>query len=244
MLDHSSKADRTTAFKYLRGGLGLIGIPLLLGLGGWQLQRAEQKQLWLDQQSTSPVQDAATALQRLQQQDWVPINLEVEIRPQHALLLDNRTLNGQAGYEVIVPVRVEGGTFWLANLGWIKAPERREQLPAFQLRQQSIRVEAVLRRPTASVTLADQPEESGWPRRIQSVELKQIGATLDLPLEAAMLHLRTKVSEQITPRAAVLQGITPQRHQGYAVQWFALALALLLWLLWAGHHDRRSGNGQ
>lgn len=244
MLDHPSKADRTTAFKYLRGLLALIGLPLLLGLGCWQLQRSEQKQVWLDQQARSPVNDAATALQQLQQQEWVPVSMEVELRPQHTWLLDNRTLNGQVGYEVIVPVRVDDGSFWLANLGWIRAPGRREQLPAFQLRPQRLRVEGMLRRPTGSVTLADQPEETGWPRRIQSVELEQLRAALGIPLEAAMLYLRTEVCEQITPRAAVLQGITPQRHQGYAVQWFSLALALLLWLLWAGRHDRRSRNGQ
>jgi cytochrome oxidase assembly protein ShyY1 len=59
-----------------------------------------------------------------------------------------------------------------------------------------------------------------------------------------MLHLITTVSDQITPRGDIRRGISPQRHQGYAVQWFALALTLLLWLLWAGRHDRRQGDGR
>ncbi len=95
---------------------------MLFGLGYWQLQRAEQKQIWLDQQAVEPMTRAATALRQLERQAWVPVRLEVELLPYRIFLLDNRTLNGRVGYEVIVPMRVDEGSLWLASLGWVEAP--------------------------------------------------------------------------------------------------------------------------
>jgi cytochrome oxidase assembly protein ShyY1 len=244
MSDQPSKADSPVAFKYLRWLLALLGVPLLFGLGYWQLQRAEQKQIWLDQQAVEPMTRAATALRQLERQAWVPVRLEVELLPYRIFLLDNRTLNGRVGYEVIVPMRVDEGSLWLASLGWVEAPSHRDRLPALQLEQQRIQVDGVLAHPTGSMTLADLPAEVGWPRRIQSVDLEQIRQALEMEVEAVMLHLKTPMSDQITPRSAMHQGVSPQRHQGYAVQWFALAITLLLWLFWAARHGRRQGDGK
>jgi cytochrome oxidase assembly protein ShyY1 len=244
MSGQASKADSPAAFKYLRWLLALLGVPLLFGLGYWQLQRAEQKRMWLEQQAVEPLTRAESALKQLERQAWVPVRLEIELLPYRIFLLDNRTLNGRVGYEVIIPARVDQGAPWLASLGWIEAPSRRDRLPVLQLERQRLQVDGLLAHPAGSMTLADLPAEVGWPRRIQSVDLDQIRQALGIDVEAVMLHLITPVSDQITPRGDIRRGISPQRHQGYAVQWFALALTLLLWLLWAGRHDRRQGDGR
>lgn len=244
MSDQPSKADRPTVFKYLRWLLALFGVPFLFALGYWQLQRAEQKQLWLEQQSAVPLTRSDSALKQLEYQAWVPVRLEVELLPYRIFLLDNRTHDGRVGYEVIIPVRVDEGLPWLASLGWIQAPARRDELPKLQLDRKLLQVDGMLARPTASMTLAELPAEVGWPRRIQSVDLQMITEALGQEVESAMLHFKTRVNDGIVPRAQIHQGIGPGRHQGYAVQWFALSITLLLWLLWAGRHDRRQDHGE
>ncbi|GAA0698596.1 hypothetical protein GCM10009104_28900 [Marinobacterium maritimum] len=238
MANTSSKADRRRRFKYVRLGLWLLGVPLLLFLGSWQLQRAEQKRIWLQQLDDTPATTVTGALERLEHYEWVPVQLEIELVPLKVFLLDNRTRQGQVGYEVVVPVRVDEGSWWLGSLGWIAAPPLREQLPEVELARRWVRVEAVLSRPLQSVTLAESQIEPGWPRRIQSLDLEQIREALAMPVEPLVLHLKTAVSDVILPRERIYTGIEPERHLGYAVQWFGLALALSVWLVWAGRRER------
>ncbi len=239
MANTSSKADSRRRFKRIRLGLWLLGVPLLLSLGGWQLQRAEQKRVWLQQLDEAPATTVNGALERLEHYDWVPVRLEIELVPLKIFLLDNRTRQGRAGYEVVVPIRVDEGSWWLASLGWVAAPARREQLPEVELARRWLRAEGVLSRPLESVTLAASQVEPGWPRRIQSLDLKQIREALAVPVEPLLLHLKTVVSEAILPRAKIYTGIEPERHIGYAVQWFGLALALVVWLVWVGRKERQ-----
>jgi cytochrome oxidase assembly protein ShyY1 len=235
----SSKADSRRRFKWLRLGLWLLGVPLLLFLGSWQLQRAEQKRVWLQQLNEAPATTVSGALERLARYDWVPVQLQIELVPMKVFLLDNRTWQGRVGYEVVVPIRVDEGSWWLGSLGWIAAPPRREQLPEVELSRRWLNVEGVLSRPMASVTLAASQVEPGWPRRIQSLDLQQISTALAMPVEPLVLHLKTAVSEVIMPREKIYTGIEPERHVGYAVQWFGLALVLMIWLVWAGRRERR-----
>jgi len=234
-----SKADSHRRFKRVRLGLWLLGVPLLLCLGGWQLQRADQKQAWLQQLADTPATTVTGALERLEHYDWVPVRLEIELVPLKVFLLDNRTWQGRVGYEVVVPVRVDEGSWWLGSLGWIAAPPRRDQLPDIELVRRWVRVEAVLSRPLESVTLSASQMEPGWPRRIQSLDLQQIREALAMQIEPLVLHLKTAVSEAVLPRTSIYTGIRPERHIGYAVQWFGLALVLMVWLIWAGRQERR-----
>ncbi|MBA4501076.1 SURF1 family protein [Marinobacterium marinum] len=241
-MNTSSKADLRRRFKRVRLGLWLLGVPLLLFLGGWQWQRAEQKRVWLQQLNSAPATTVAGALQRLERHDWVPVQLEIELMPLKIFLLDNRTWQGRAGYEVVVPIRVDEGRWWLGSLGWVAAPPRRDQLPVVELSRRRVRVEGVLSRPLESVTLAASQVEPGWPRRIQSLDMKQIHAALAVPVEHLVLHLKTAVSEVILPRERIYTGIEPERHLGYAVQWFGLALALALWLMWVERKERQEAS--
>lgn len=239
MANTSSKADRRRRFKRIRLGLWLLGVPLLLFLGGWQLQRAEQKRVWLQQLDDAPATTVTGALERLEHYDWVPVRLEIELVPLKVFLLDNRTRRGRAGYEVVVPIRVDEGNWWLGSLGWVAAPPRRDQLPEVELSRRWLRVDGVLSRPLESVTLAASQVEPGWPRRIQSLDIQQIREVLAEPVEPLVLHLKTTVSEAILPRESIYTGIEPERHLGYAVQWFGLALALVVWLVWVGRKERQ-----
>jgi cytochrome oxidase assembly protein ShyY1 len=238
----SSKADSRRRFKWLRLGLWLLGVPLLLFLGSWQLQRAEQKRVWLQQLNAAPATTVSGALERLARYDWVPVQLQIELVPMKVFLLDNRTWQGRVGYEVVVPIRVYEGSWWLGSLGWIAAPPRREQLPEVELSRRWLNVEGVLSRPMASLTLAASQVEPGWPRRIQSLDLQQISTELAMPVEPLVLHLKTAVSEVIMPREKIYTGIEPERHVGYAVQWFGLALVLMIWLVWAGRRAQQEGS--
>ncbi|WP_016782735.1 SURF1 family protein, partial [Pseudomonas fragi] len=80
-------------------------LPLLLFLGFWQLGRAEQKRVLLDnyaeRQMAAPV--AVGQLHGLADPAFRRVQLRGHFDGQHSLLLDNRVRDGQGGVELLQP---------------------------------------------------------------------------------------------------------------------------------------------
>ena len=66
----------------------------------------------------------------------------------------------------------------------------------------------------------------GWPRVVQRVELDRIQEQLGKPLLPFVLRLSPASDHGYGRDWQIRTGLTPERHVGYAVQWFALAAAL------------------
>jgi surfeit locus 1 family protein len=69
--------------------------------------------------------------------------------------------------------------------------------------------------------------ETGWPLRVQFIDFKQMARRLDSALGAMIVRLDPK-SPYGYRREWQIAPMGPQRHLGYAVQWFALACTLLV----------------
>ena len=89
----------------------LIVFGILMSLGFWQLDRAEQKQLLLgeflggSEQAPFRLDETIESFDDLQYQFAIAAGTyDVE----RQFLQDNRTRNGVAGYEVLTPLRLAG----------------------------------------------------------------------------------------------------------------------------------------
>ncbi|MFT5987689.1 MAG: surfeit locus 1 family protein [Marinobacter psychrophilus] len=209
-------------------------LPLLLGLGVWQLQRAEfkqQQQVQWDQQ-TSELAWPQLVEQGLDAGRPVLLNGSYG---DTTWLLDNRTRDGMAGYEVLTVFYPLQGPALVVNRGWVIAPRTREQLPEIPATQERVEISGRLADfPQPPVLAAVQPG-SGWPRRVQSLppEVAQ-----DVVPELPRLILR--LADQNQP-GALRADWAPDRmavatHYGYATQWFALALMLTMLTVVASYH--------
>ncbi|AKO51050.1 hypothetical protein ABA45_00310 [Marinobacter psychrophilus] len=201
-------------------------LPLLLGLGVWQLQRAEFKQ---QQQVQWDQQTSELAWPQLVEQG-LDAGRPVQLNGSYGdttWLLDNRTRDGMAGYEVLTVFYPLQGPALVVNRGWVIAPRTREQLPEIPATQKWVEISGRLADfPQPPVLAAVQPG-SGWPRRVQSLppEVAQ-----DVVPELPRLILR--LADQNQP-GALRADWAPDRmavatHYGYATQWFALALMLTI----------------
>src|SRR5690606_12915045 len=89
----------------------LLLLPLLLGLGFWQLDRAEQKRAWLAQLAAAAQQEAVN-LNAVQPDYPAVAQRRVEARGRYdadrQLLLDNQIRAGRQGYLVLTPLRLAG----------------------------------------------------------------------------------------------------------------------------------------
>lgn len=108
-------------------------LPLLAGLGFWQLERAAWKQGMVDehtQRSSQPVEVLETVMDAGVVPQYQRIIAHGRYDLEHQLLLDNRTHQGRAGYHVLTPLKLSGeaGSV-LVNRGWVPVGGSRSTLP-------------------------------------------------------------------------------------------------------------------
>jgi len=205
-------------------------------MGIWQVSRANEKKALLKAyaQRTKLIPMKATAI--LQPGDWRFYRAELTgiFDNAHTLLLDNKTHEGKIGYEVYTPfISTHLSTPILVDRGFIPMGNTRKVLPVIPAIKGTLTLTGMLNAPPAYVslgTLTDTPANT-WPMRIEYVNLKELSSLFKQALFPYVLH--------ITPTDPVL--MKPEKHMGYAVQWFAFALTLLILFVALNRPKKKSG---
>ncbi len=210
----------------------ILLLPLLIWLGFWQLERAAEKTSILNELSERRAMPALAASQmRADNPHWRhrQVRLQGRYHPAHQWLLDNRIHEGRPGYEVLTAFELDAGQGWvLVNRGWLPAALERSQLPDLPVPPDRVLVQGHLDQvATPGLRLSEPPRESGWPRRIQVLELASLQTDAALPLLPWQVRLDAEQPGSLVPRPVQVPA-GPAMHQGYAVQWFGLALVLLI----------------
>lgn len=221
----------------------LLLFPGLLWLGFWQLSRAEEKraltELFEARREAPPVD--VSALLAEPDMAYRRVHIQGRFDPEHSLLLDSRTRNGQVGVELLQPFFDEPSERWLlVNRGWQAWPDRRSR-PVFSTPEGKVSLYAWIQVPLGKpLRLQQERIDAGWPRLITHVEPGRLWSQLQregLAYEA-----------RLEPGPAALQAdwpvvsMAPEKHLGYAVQWFGLAIALLCLFVYLGIHNARENN--
>lgn len=222
---------RTLAFGWT---LAVIATVIFSALGEWQLGRMQQKQAMLDDvqhvldaRSAVPLALAGAAA-RTRDYDWAAGEGRFADAP--ALLLDNQQRGGRAGvlaYRLFLPA---GGVPLLVELGWLPLDGART-LPAVERLQGRLRLQGLLAPPPAPgiarAVVARQADGTLLATGLDAVRLADALGQPALPPRVLKLDPDLPIGYardlDILPNT-----LPPERHLGYAVQWFALALAVLV----------------
>ncbi|HSS64654.1 MAG TPA: SURF1 family protein [Gammaproteobacteria bacterium] len=216
-------------------------LPLLTGLGVWQLHRAEEKRsiehivarrseaprLELDASRWSSIHQGADASSLAYRR----VTMSGRFEGARQYLLDNRTRNGVAGFHVLtafIPGGAAGGV--LVNRGWIPVGERRDLSPALPVPSKELLISGAfdaLRNPPPLLGPSGY-EQRQWPKIVQRVELEPMAKQLGILLLPRMILLDPDAPAGFVREWKPYYGISVERHQAYAFQWFALAAALAL----------------
>lgn len=218
----------------------VLAIGFLVKLGFWQLDRAAEKQALFDDFNAAQAQaeslefaplpqstEALDALERFQ-----PVQVTGTLLPDY-LLLDNQVYEGKVGYQVIGLLQApERASLVPINLGWVPVGLDRSVLPELALPNEELTVKGWFYRPNMDTfSLADQiVEPDGPPWRVQQLDFDAISDALALPI-AATVVLLSETEGYGWPRSWQPQVMSPEKHQAYALQWFSLAVALLIVVL-------------
>jgi surfeit locus 1 family protein len=223
----------------------LVLLPVLAGLGVWQLHRAGWKQGLIDQHAENALQAPVglkTLLARGETLEYHPVVARGRYDLEHQLLLDNRTHNGYAGYHVLTPLYLsDSKDVVLVNRGWVPLGSDRAQLPELPGTPDELMVYATINLPPEKLFRLDEAEEdnAGWPKVVQQLKMSQLEQLLGHPLIPVILMLDPKDEYGFVREWKAVYGISPDKHRAYAMQWFTLALVLLI--IYIAVNTRRHG---
>ena len=226
----------------------LLLFPAMLWLGFWQLEREQEKRdlqrrydaraaaapLPLEQLAARADPSLLSAGAGLQ---YLAVSLRGRFDNERLFLLDNRVRRGRAGFEVIAPFYRTDGGIVLVNRGWVAQGSSRQEPPAVPAVRGEVEISGqVYVPPGEAFRLGGDAPFSGWPRIIQAIDavvmLRELGADPDTAFPYTVRLGEGEAGALVRDWPVVNLG--PERHRGYAVQWFSMAAVLLLLYLYAG----------
>lgn len=202
-------------------------IVIMFLLGFWQLDRKSQKEQRLAQIDQRKAANALTLAEVVgAPEDYVdfPVIVTGELRKQ-TFFIDNRLKNGAAGYEVLAPVQTSYGAV-IINLGWIPSTGLRSELPSVSLPNDN-QFTGVIFVPNDNVMVSETNVDYGrFPALIQQIDFAEIAKHLDQDVLPFTVRLKDDGGADFNRDWQVVV-MAPERHLGYAIQWFGLGIAAL-----------------
>lgn len=207
---------------------GVTLTMLAVALGNWQTRRGDAKEelqaRWGAAETATPVaisgrEQAQAATLRLP----LRVTLRGELLPKSTVFVDNRALDGVAGFQVVTPLRLASGLIVLVNRGW-HARDGRDpaKIPAVATPHGNVEVEGIaIERLPRLLELArtELPALPGiWPNL--EYEAFERSAGMDV---VRFVVLQTNDDGDGLRRSWPPPVAGVERHRGYALQWYGLA---------------------
>lgn len=227
----------------------LVALPVaaaLAGLGFWQLERAAEKRALLERHAERRAAAPLPALPRpcdLARHRYLRVRLRGRYLADRQILLENRVHRGRVGYHVYsVLVPAGGGPWVLVNRGWIPAPPRRTEAQAPPPPAGEVDVTGMLNRPAAVGLRLGEALEGPvrWPLVLPYLDERIATRALGHEVYGCVVYLDPQAPGGFVREWRIVE-FGPERHLAYAVQWFALAAAVLV--LWFATQRRRREEG-
>jgi len=212
----------------------LVMFPLLVHLGFWQLDRAEEKRRSAAAFSTGQLKPPEainkSMASNIQDVFWYPVAGNGSYHS-ISILLDNRIRDGRAGYDVLTPLIASDGTAVLVDRGWIPANANRSKSPEFDAFPSATSYQGNLGPPPATgisinehATEIEQLNDSTI--RVQKIDVELLSSELSLPLMKGVVYLSNDSPDGFR-RDWPTPGFNPEKHEAYATQWFVMAVIVL-----------------
>lgn len=218
----------------------------MLWLGFWQLDKWELRQQQLDAFNAADLNPITIDdLQDPVAQQFATIRVAGRLLGERQLLIDNIVRESRNGFFVVTPFRLEDGGTLLVNRGWIPQTPRREPIGDLEITpEERTLIGRIGRLPTGGLRLGENGTDiRQWPAIVQYPQMAEVEAMLQEPLQTWVLLLDPQADAGFS-RDWTPPGLPPERHLGYAVQWFALSAALTLLLMITALRRRKTGPAQ
>ena len=216
--------------------LTAVLVVLFLRLGFWQMHRAAEKKGMISayQQAAKlePVDLTAVLLADSKPVYAQALKVQGRFETQTNLFLDNQVLRSQPGYHVWTPLRLLSGHRVLVNRGWVPMSPDRSILPSVETPTGDVSLRGVwqaLPRPGLRIgTNSCLVPPLGLGQHVVQYPLfEELRCILGPAVLDGVLWLDPAEPHGFV-REWAQNDFPPERHYGYALQWFSLAATLLV----------------
>jgi surfeit locus 1 family protein len=224
--------------------LTVLVFSALVKLGFWQNSRALEKEQRLARIEQLKSQNPLS----LQQVNLLAVNENINDMPvviegffdeQVVFLLDNQVNKGRLGYRAYQVLMVDKQTV-LVNLGWLQGSINRQELPKIKPLSGKYSIHGNVRLIEVGIQLQEQIfREVQWPLRIQQVELDKFSTLINRQLLPFVIYLDTDENIGFEKNWQPIV-MPPEKHRAYAFQWFSLAIAWVMLMVWAKFGSKKA----
>ena len=215
-------------------------VALGVSLGQWQDRRAAQK-IALQAKLAGHARAAPLVLTP---QPLAALDVEfrkVSVAGQFVLdwplFLDNRPQDGKVGFYLLMPFKIAGSDqHVLVARGWLpRFTGEHDRLPEFGTPQGTIIVNGIARAAMGKVMQLGDPATIKPNAILQNLTTDQFASASKLSVQPFFIEQTDPVepSERLA-RNWPAPALGVEKHQGYAFQWYALALMALLFFVFTG----------
>jgi surfeit locus 1 family protein len=216
----------------------VLTVALLINLGFWQLGRAADKrelQQAMQQRQLEAPMPLATLTPRAgplsEEQGNDLENLSVSATGQYwnaaSFVVAFQFFQGAPGFELITPFELEDtGEFVLVSRGWVRPGPGADGMPYIPPVEGLQTLRGQLHIP-ATLMGATQVEGDDWPLRFRSLDINRAAELMERPLLPWVVRLGAD-EPGIFARHWPAVTVNTRMHIQYALQWFGMALIVLV----------------
>jgi surfeit locus 1 family protein len=149
-----------------------------------------------------------------------------EFDPDRTVYLDNRLHQGRAGYQVVSPLKIAGSSrYVLVERGWVAAGPDRRQLPPVVTPAGEVDIAGVATPANPPVFELSEQVQAGkvW----QNLTVDRYRSQFALDLQPTIIQQHSDLPDGLV-RDWQPPSLGIERHRAYALQWFSMALAILI----------------
>ena len=203
-------------------------LALLITLGFWQLDRADEKRAIEDQvaNANANIAELITDVDLLSEKEYYHVHLQGSYIKDKQFIYDNQIVDQIPGYYVLTPFVLKGNSrAILINRGFIPWNGRRDQIADIDIGAEITEVKVQISKPVKRIELKTDQIKPDFPVLIQALDLVKMSAIASLDF-ASIVGLLSPESENGFVRQWEPYTGSIERHIGYAIQWFLMALVL------------------
>jgi cytochrome oxidase assembly protein ShyY1 len=225
----------------------LVFASVCVSLGFWQLARRADAVAEIDRVATNfdadptPVAEALPQLDSFDEsQEWLTVSMTGTYLVDDQLLVRNRPLGGNPGFEVLTPLLLSNGDVFVVDRGWVPTGDTQDA------------PDAVPAAPSGTVSVvvrlkAGEPHldsRSASPGQIATIELPLVEQQVGAPTYTGAYGLLATEDPAPAERPQGVEKPVPDEgpHLSYAFQWFVFALLGFVALGYIARQEYRQVN--
>ena len=217
------------SFRYLIPSILIVAtIVFLTSLGFWQLDRANEKRAIEAsiQKANTGIVELITDENRLLEKEYYQVRLKGQYLSNKQFIYDNQIVDQVSGYYVLTPFKLENQpSAIIINRGFIPWNGDREKLADVSIKKTKSEIKVQISKPIKRIELKSSEISNNFPTLIQAVDLVKMSEIAGVNFSSMVGLLDASMDDGFVRKWEPYTG-SIEKHIGYAVQWFLMAIVL------------------